>query len=75
MLPKLFREASIYTYDWDADYLHDAPVKSLASHAETFLGLISVHQRRRRQLGRRPIIFIASCFGGLVLSEVRLPTY
>ncbi|KAK4116036.1 hypothetical protein N656DRAFT_786535 [Canariomyces notabilis] len=65
MLPAALPEARIYTYDWNANYFEDAPVQTLLGHADTLLGLVS------EGLGpqMRPIIFIASCFGGLVLAE------
>ena len=69
MLPKFVPEARIYTYDWDANCLRDPPVQTLSGHAEKLLGIVSEHQRRH--YGRRPVIFVASCFGGLILSEVQ----
>lgn len=70
MLPAAVPEARIYTYNWDADYLHDAPAQNLRDHAATLLTLISEHRRHEQTPEKRPIIFIASCFGGLVLIEV-----
>lgn len=66
MLPAAVPEASIYTYDWNANSFSDAPVQTLLGHADTFLALMTEH----RGGGGRPVIFIASCFGGLVLAEV-----
>jgi hypothetical protein len=60
-------EARIYTYDWDANYFRDAPVKTLLGHADTLFGLVA----ESRDAETRPIVFVASCFGGLVLAEVR----
>ncbi|VTT73800.1 unnamed protein product [Fusarium fujikuroi] len=56
---------SIFTYDWNANYFQDAPVQTLLSHADTLLA----HIAETRDVKSRPIIFIASCFGGLVLIE------
>lgn len=66
MLPAAVPEATIYTYDWNASFLGDAPVVTLQGHADMLLDLVA-----HREPTGRPIIFIASCFGGLVLAEVR----
>ncbi|SCN81971.1 uncharacterized protein FFE2_04877 [Fusarium fujikuroi] len=66
MLPATVPEARIFTYDWNANYFQDAPVQTLLSHADTLLA----HIAETRDVKSRPIIFIASCFGGLVLIEV-----
>ncbi|RDW68629.1 hypothetical protein BP5796_09286 [Coleophoma crateriformis] len=65
MLPEAIPEARIFTYDWDANYFRDAPVMTLLGHADTLLALVLDTLR----LGSRPIIFIASCFGGLILAK------
>ncbi|KAH7228871.1 hypothetical protein BKA60DRAFT_441377 [Fusarium oxysporum] len=65
MLPATVPEARIFTYDWNANYFQDAPVQTLLSHADTLLA----HIAETRDVKSRPIIFIASCFGGLVLIE------
>ena len=64
MLPAAVPQARIYTYDWNANYFQDAPVQTLFGHANNLLGLLS-----ERQCSERPLIFIASCFGGLILAE------
>lgn len=68
MLPAAIPEARIFTYDWDANYFANAPVQTLLGHADNLLGFIHEEQK----LASRPINFVASCFGGLVLAEVRL---
>ncbi|EXL45100.1 hypothetical protein FOCG_13863 [Fusarium oxysporum f. sp. radicis-lycopersici 26381] len=65
MLPATVPEARIFTYDWNANYFQDAPVQTLLGHADTLLA----HIAETRDVKSRPIIFIASCFGGLVLIE------
>lgn len=67
MLPAAIPEARIFTYDWNANYFEDAPVQTLLGHADTLLG----HIREYTGSEIRPIIFVASCFGGLVVAEVR----
>jgi hypothetical protein len=66
MLAAAIPEGRIFTYDWDANYFKDAPVQTLLSHADTLLELIAENQGAKT----RPIIFVASCFGGLILAEV-----
>ncbi len=74
MLPEAIPEARIFVYDWDANCFNDAPVKTLLGHGDTLLRLVAAS--RGSEL--RPIIFVASCFGGLILAEVctslRFPT-
>ncbi|KAH7215414.1 hypothetical protein DER44DRAFT_820271 [Fusarium oxysporum] len=65
MLPAAIPEARIFTYDWNANYFKNAPVQALLGHADTLL----THLLKDRGRERRPIIFVASCFGGLILAE------
>ncbi|KAK3373972.1 hypothetical protein B0T24DRAFT_283145 [Lasiosphaeria ovina] len=65
MLPAALPEARIFTYDWNANYFADASVQTLLGHADALLGLIA----EGRGSQTRPIIFVASCFGGLILAE------
>ncbi|RYP16975.1 hypothetical protein DL765_004817 [Monosporascus sp. GIB2] len=65
MLPAAVPEARIFTYDWDANYFENAPVQTLLGHADNLLALIAAEHGPLP----RPIIFVASCFGGLVLAE------
>ncbi|KAI1439322.1 hypothetical protein F5Y02DRAFT_406037 [Annulohypoxylon stygium] len=67
MLPAAVPSARIYTYDWNAKVFDNAPVQTLLGHADYLLGLVAAE---RGTSSDRPIIFIASCFGGLVLAEV-----
>ncbi len=66
MLPHAIPEARIFTYDWDANCFGDAPVETLLGYADTFLR----HVAEGRGSKTRPIIFVASCFGGLILAKV-----
>ncbi|KAL4885234.1 hypothetical protein BJY04DRAFT_214571 [Aspergillus karnatakaensis] len=66
MLPSILPDARILTYDYDAEYYKDAPVQSLLSRAEILLKLL-MDARMRDGSEERPIIFIASCFGGILL--------
>ena len=65
MLPAAVPGASIFTFDWNANYFEDAPVQTLLGHADSLLALTKGNQSS----SNRPVVFIASCFGGLVLAE------
>lgn len=66
MLPHEFHFARIYTYDWNAATVADARGQYFHHHAQTFLRAVSREQRYRRSC---PIIFIGSCYGGLILAK------
>ncbi|KAI1805541.1 hypothetical protein F4811DRAFT_551810 [Daldinia bambusicola] len=65
MLPAAAPEARIYTYDWNARVFSNVPVQTLLGHADSLLTLVSCEHGT----SGRPILFIASCFGGLILAE------
>ncbi|RMZ88350.1 hypothetical protein DV736_g4421, partial [Chaetothyriales sp. CBS 134916] len=65
MLPAVTPNARIFTYNWDANYFHDAPVETLLGHGDTLLR----HVAQRTGSATRPVIFVASCFGGLILAQ------
>lgn len=71
MLQAAVPGVAIYTYDWDARSFEDAPVRTLLGYADNLLACVAGERRSQGQHPRdRPIIFIASCFGGLILAEV-----
>ncbi|KAI0854712.1 hypothetical protein F4860DRAFT_522539 [Xylaria cubensis] len=65
LLPADVKDARIYTYNWDAKVFNNAPVQTIFGHADRLLALIKANHGTLS----RPILFIASCFGGLVLAE------
>ncbi|KAK8863181.1 NACHT-domain-containing protein [Apiospora arundinis] len=67
MLPAAIPEARIYTYDWNAKVFDHAPVQTLLGHADNLLGQVAAERGQGNEA--RPLIFVASCFGGLVLAE------
>ncbi|KAK7749758.1 hypothetical protein SLS53_000337, partial [Cytospora paraplurivora] len=70
MLPAAVPRAAVYTYDWDARSFGNAPVQTLLGHADNLLASVAGERDSQGQHGGgRPIIFIASCFGGLILAE------
>ncbi|KAI0201460.1 hypothetical protein F4808DRAFT_469749 [Astrocystis sublimbata] len=64
-LPEAVPHARIYTYNWDAKVFNNAPVESIFGQAERLLTLVDA----KHGTSSRPILFIASCFGGLILTE------
>lgn len=68
MLPKDVPTAQIYTYNWPANFLSKSIDEPLRGHAKSFLAALGAELRT---MPKRPIIFIASCFGGLLLAKVQ----
>lgn len=66
MLLAAVPNARIYTYDWHANCFEGALVQTLLGYADNLLALVAGERRPRD----RPIIFVASCVGGLILAEV-----
>ncbi|KAI0545030.1 hypothetical protein F4679DRAFT_562410 [Xylaria curta] len=68
MLPRFIPDSRILTYDWNANYVKDASKDRFLGHADTLLEHI-YQNRLETNRSCRPIIFIASCFGGLLLAN------
>ncbi|KAI6080921.1 hypothetical protein F4821DRAFT_250494 [Hypoxylon rubiginosum] len=68
MLPEAMPEARVMTYDWNADYDRTASSDIFLGHADTLLDRIHINRKKTKRLDR-PIIFVASCFGGLLLAK------
>jgi len=73
MLPKRFPTARIFTCDWPAD-LFEQPgfvQKMIDEFARLLLaGIKGRHLATNDQPGReRPIVFVASCLGGIILAK------
>jgi len=71
MLPNIIPNARIFTYDWNANFDSNPATDILLGHADGLLDRL--HICRSKDTSNRPIIFIASCFGGLLLVKVRIP--
>ncbi|KAL8410420.1 hypothetical protein RB596_000194 [Gaeumannomyces avenae] len=71
MLPARIPYSRILTYDWNANIGKDVSADFFHGHAEAFLHQLS---RNRKDLSRSecPLIFVASCFGGLLLIKALL---
>ncbi|RGP71810.1 ankyrin repeat [Fusarium sporotrichioides] len=70
MLPAFLPNCRMLTYDWNANIDKDAETQSLLGHADKLLLKLSIE--RVKQKKSRPILFIASCFGGLLLAKVSI---
>ncbi len=66
MLPHCFPFARIYTYDWNAATISNASAQYFHHHAQELLSAVSREQQNSRSC---PIIFIGSCYGGLILAK------
>ena len=66
--PRWCRPPEFLTYDWDANYFRDATVETLLGHGDTLLSLVA--QRPGPNVATGPLIFVASCFGRLILAQV-----
>ncbi|KIL85180.1 ankyrin repeat protein [Fusarium avenaceum] len=68
MLPQSMNYTRILTYDWNANYDTTASSDRFLGHADTLLDRVYVN---REELGRLqiPLIFVASCFSGLLLAQ------
>lgn len=68
MLPAVIPNSRIFTYDWNASLDQTRSAQFLLGHATDFLS--KLYMARLSEGNDRPIIFIASCFGGLLLAKV-----
>ncbi|EWG50754.1 hypothetical protein FVEG_16687 [Fusarium verticillioides 7600] len=71
LLPSVIPNARILCYDWLSNYRHDASQKRFDDHAATLLKVLN-DDRDMNERQNRPIIFVASCFGGLLLANALL---
>ncbi|KAH6967166.1 hypothetical protein EDB82DRAFT_542181 [Fusarium venenatum] len=68
MLPSSMPYARILTYDWNANYDITASSDRFLGHADTLLDRVYVHREELCRL-QTPVIFVASCFSGLLLAQ------
>ncbi|KAM3088293.1 hypothetical protein ACMFMG_002347 [Clarireedia jacksonii] len=68
MLPSHLPNARIFTYDWNAGTEKNAATDTLFGHADALLRRLHI-KRDGYGTTDRPIIWIASCFGGLLLAK------
>lgn len=65
MLPSVVPQARIWVFDYNSRYSSNAQVIRIKNLGDIFLSFISMEK-----LGTRPIVFIGSCFGGLIIAQV-----
>lgn len=69
MLPSVVKGARIWAFDYNSNYSHDAQTVKVDGLATALLNFM---KDRRDDFKSRKIIFIGSCFGGVVVAEVRI---
>ncbi|CAG9986691.1 unnamed protein product [Clonostachys byssicola] len=71
MLPAAIPNSRIFTYEWNSGFDQNAAMKNMAEHADELLRQLYKLRTAPDSTGpdgeTRPIIFIAACFGGLLL--------
>ena len=67
MLPGVVPQARIWVFDYNSNYTESAQEVYIGGVGETLLKSIE----HEDTLGKRPLVFIGSCFGGLVVAQVR----
>ena len=77
MLPEVVPQARIWAYDYNSScYSDNAPEVDILALGDTLLEIL--RGARDKGVGKRTIIFIGSCFGGILIAQVRhslsLPT-
>ncbi|KAL2046727.1 hypothetical protein ABVK25_011599 [Lepraria finkii] len=67
MLPRVIPQARIWAYNYNSKcYMANAQEVDIQGLGETFLRLLAA---KSNELGRRPLFFIGSCFGGIVVTQ------
>jgi hypothetical protein len=72
MLPSIVPQARIWVFDYNSRYSSDAQDVRIEDLGKVFLSFLS---DRKHELGTRPIVFIGSCFGGIVVAQVGFPKH
>jgi hypothetical protein len=67
MLPSVITKARTWVFDYNSRYSHDAQVVRIPGLARTLLNCI---KDRYDDFSSRQLIFVGSCFGGIVVAEV-----
>lgn len=71
MLPKVVPQARIWVYDYNSNcYTDNAQHVDILGLGDTFLEIL--WGAKDKDVGRRTLIFVGSCFGGVVVAQVRL---
>ena len=71
MLPHIIPQARIWVYEYNSKcYSDHAPEVDILGLGEQFLE--SMWIEKAKGIGKRPLVFVGSCFGGVVVAQVRL---
>ena len=68
MLPSVIKGVRTWVFDYNSNYSHNAQTVRIPGLAGTLLNCI---KDRHDEFKSRKIVFVGSCFGGIVLAEVR----
>lgn len=70
MLPRQIPQARIWAYDYNSNcYSDNAQQVDILGLGEVFLRVL--YEARNKGVGSRTLIFIGSCFGGVVIAQVK----
>ncbi|KAM0804501.1 hypothetical protein BDR22DRAFT_878961 [Usnea florida] len=68
MLPKVLPQARIWAYDYNSNcYSDNAQEIDILALGDTFLAILKEHQEQG--IRERMLVFIGSCFGGIVIAQ------
>ncbi|KAK8924386.1 Protein NLRC3 [Metarhizium anisopliae] len=68
MLPHNVGNARIFVCNWEAEMFQKSTPTNLEESAQSFLRIMRHHlEQRERGAAANPLLFIASCFGGIIL--------
>lgn len=71
MLPKVLPQARIWVYDYNSYcYSGNAQKIDILGLGDSFLEMLRAAEDKG--VGKRSLVFIGSCFGGVVIAQVRL---
>ena len=74
MLPKVVPQARIWAYNYNSNcYSDNAQEIDILALGDTFLEILRGAQDKG--VGERMLVFIGSCFGGIVVAQVRLSPF
>lgn len=74
MLPNMVPQARIWAYDYNSNcYSDNAQEIDILALGYTFLEILRGAQDEG--VGKRMLVFIGSCFGGIVVAQVRLSPF
>lgn len=68
MLPKVLPPARIWAFDYNSNYSSNAQHVSIMDLGQVFLDMMG--GKKDNQLGCIMLIFIGSCFGGIIVAQV-----